>query len=193
METGMSLKDYLLKVREFHLTLGDSTELLNELITAINNHRSVFLIGNGGSASTCEHFATDLNFIKNGNNFPKFNVEALSANTSVLTALANDIGYAEIFAHQLKRSAQSDDLLLVVSASGNSENLIRAVEEATKIGMRTVALLGFDGGVLSKMVAKHLLVRTPQGEYGPVEDVHLSICHYFSYELRTILNGKYHS
>jgi D-sedoheptulose 7-phosphate isomerase len=100
--------------------------------------------------------------------------------------LANDRNVESIFSAQLSILGQSHDTLLVISASGNSQNLIKAVEEAKRLGMQTLGLLGFDGGYLRKICDHSILVRTEMGEYGIVEDVHLSICHNLTEALRQI-------
>ncbi|MEJ6473077.1 SIS domain-containing protein [Pseudoalteromonas piscicida] len=119
--------------------------LVNTLITMKNNGGTLYLCGNGGSAANAIHLANDFTFgISPQGNALK--VEALAANSSVLTCLGNDIGYDNIFAHQLKVKANHLDILLVLSGSGNSGNIINAIEQAQSLGMTTVGILGFDGG-----------------------------------------------
>lgn len=97
-----------------------------------------------------------------------------------MSEISNDIGYGSIFSIQLLRKAQSGDLCILISASGNSENLINAVQTAKDLGVYTIGILGFDGGQLSSLVDLSLLVKTKKGMHGPVEDIHLSICHEIS-------------
>lgn len=107
---------------------------------------SVFLCGNGGSAGNAIHLANDLIYgagIKNGGGM---RVEALSANAAVITCLANDLGYEEIYAEQLKVKARKGDVLIVLSGSGNSPNVVKALEIGNRIGMNTFAVLGYSGG-----------------------------------------------
>lgn len=151
--------------------------IAEEIVNVILNNKSVWILGNGGSASTAEHFETDLSFVRRGNSFPKTRVTALTSNSSLISAISNDIGYEKIFSHQLFRKAVSGDLCILISASGNSENLINAVLAARKIGVKTVGFLGFDGGKLSGLVDSSIIVKTELGRYGPVEDMHLAICH----------------
>ena len=106
----------------------------------------VFLCGNGGSAGNAVHLANDFNYGIDKNGGMGLRVEALPANTSVLTCLANDEGYESIFSQQLKVKASPDDVLIVLSGSGNSKNVIHALEVGNKIGMKTFAILGFSGG-----------------------------------------------
>jgi D-sedoheptulose 7-phosphate isomerase len=150
------------------------------ILECIVNQNSIWIMGNGGSASTAEHFETDLSFIRKGYSFAKIKVSALTANSSLVSAIANDIGYENIFSHQLFRRAEPGDLCILISASGNSENLIKAADAANHIGLHTLGLLGFDGGKLSKMLDTSIIVRSEIGKYGPVEDMHLAICHALS-------------
>ena len=159
---------------------SDLNSAAESILECISSQNSIWIIGNGGSASTAEHFETDLLFIRKGEHFPKTKVSALTANNSLITAIANDIGYENIFSHQLFRRAECGDLCIMISASGNSENLIRAASAAKKIGLHTLGLLGFDGGKLGKILNASIIVRTEIGKYGPVEDTHLAICHALS-------------
>ena len=109
-------------------------------------NRQLFFCGNGGSAGNAVHLANDFLYGVGGNNLSGMKVEALSANPSVLTCLGNDIGFEEIFSEQLRSKAESGDLLIVLSGSGNSKNVVRALEVGNEIGMKTVAILGYSGG-----------------------------------------------
>jgi D-sedoheptulose 7-phosphate isomerase len=133
---------------------------------------TVFIAGNGGSAATATHWANDINKAATRSGRRPFRGVSLTDSTSWLTALANDEGYDRVFSGQLENLAQPGDVLVCISASGRSPNLVKAVEAASARGMTTVALLGFDGGVLREMVDHHLLVATPHGEYGLVESAH---------------------
>lgn len=125
--------------------------LVDALLTMKANNGTLYLCGNGGSAANAIHLANDFTFgISPQGNALK--VEALPANSSVLTCLGNDIGYENIFAHQLKVKANSHDILLILSGSGNSENIIRATQQALDIGMKTVGILGFCGGKVKPML-----------------------------------------
>ena len=168
----------------------DLTPITSKILEHINQNSSIWIVGNGGSASTAEHFETDLHFIRSKSitKFPK--VAALTSNSSLISAISNDIGYENVFSIQLSRKAQSGDLCILISASGNSENLINAVQESKALGVYTVGILGFDGGQLSNLVDLSLLVKTKKGLYGPVEDVHLSICHEISARIYKSLTSK---
>lgn len=119
-------------------------QLGDALLEAVRAKRRVFICGNGGSAGNAIHLANDFLYgIEPGGN--SLNVEALSANPAVLTCLGNDIGYDNIYAHQVKVKGQKDDILIVMSGSGNSPNILRALEQANKQDMQTFAILGFSG------------------------------------------------
>jgi len=115
---------------------------------------TVYLCGNGGSAGNAIHLANDFLYGAGLRNGSGLRVEALSANPAVLTCLANDVGYEQIFAEQLKVKANAGDILIALSGSGNSENVVRALEVGNKKGMRTFAILGFSGG-RCKTIAQH--------------------------------------
>jgi D-sedoheptulose 7-phosphate isomerase len=125
---------------------GDVQQLAESMYSAWRERRQLFLCGNGGSAGNAIHLANDFLYGVGGNNLSGMKVEALSANPSVLTCLGNDIGFEEIFSVQLRSKADSGDLLIVLSGSGNSKNVVRALEVGNEIGMKTVAILGYSGG-----------------------------------------------
>jgi D-sedoheptulose 7-phosphate isomerase len=138
---------------------------------------TVFVAGNGGSAATATHFAADLGKATKARHGPRLRAISLTGNEAWLTALANDEGYEYSLAGQLENFITKDDLLMLISASGNSPNLLAAVEEAERRGAATAALLGFDGGRLKDRVGDYLHVPTERGEYELVEDVHEAACH----------------
>lgn len=153
--------DFETSIREYvsllHNTLRevDSDALYSlamDIERCIVEERQVFIIGNGGSAANAIHIANDFLFGARNASGVGLKIHALPANTSVLTCLANDIGYEEVFSFQLKTYANSNDILIALSGSGNSKNIIRAVEEAKRKEMKTYAILGYDGGLVKKMV-----------------------------------------
>ena len=138
---------------------------------------TVYNAGNGGSASTASHFATDIGI---GSQMRSKPVRAISLcdNSAVTTAISNDIGYSAVFERQLRLLAQPDDLLIVISASGNSQNLVNVVAAAYDLGVPTYSMTGFDGGKLKEMTqGANVHVESIHGAYGLVEDAHLAICH----------------
>lgn len=154
------------------LDIAALERVTERLRTARDMGATVFIAGNGGSAATATHWANDLNKAASRSGRRRFRGISLTDGTSWLTALANDEGFDRVFAGQLENLAQPGDVLLMISASGKSLNLVRATEFAAEHGMVTLALLGFDGGALRDMVDEHLLVRTAPGEYGLVESAH---------------------
>lgn len=166
---------------------------LRELEEARRNNNTVFVAGNGGSAATSAHMANDiaLDVFKKGAGGKPFRIISLADNIPALTAISNDDGYENIFLMQLKIHFQPQDKLIVISASGNSQNLIQAAEWVKASGGRVIGLLGFDGGRLKDICDVAIHISTPKGEYGPVEDIHLILGHLVStYLLYTNLKEK---
>lgn len=141
-------------------------KLAEELNIAWKNNRTVFLCGNGGSAGNAMHLANDFIYGAGVNYGKGLNIEALTSNSSVLTCLANDIGYENIFSQQLKAKGKKKDLLIVLSGSGNSKNVIKAIETAHELEIKTFAILGFKGGECKK-IAQHPI-------HFPVDDMQIS-------------------
>ena len=169
-------------VEEFVDLLGridfdDIERVFHILRDARDRGATIYLAGNGGSASMASHWANDLGKATKASRQNAIRVISLTDNVSWLTALANDEGYERAVAGQLENFARPGDVLAVISASGNSPNLLRAVELAHARGMVTVALLGFDGGALKAMVDASLLLPSRKGAYGLVESGHGLLCH----------------
>jgi len=158
------------------------------ILDCISSKKSIWILGNGGSASTAEHFETDLSFVRYNRKSLKINAAALTSNSALISAISNDIGFDKVFSHQLQRKASIDDVCIVISASGNSVNLINGVRVAKQMGLKSIGILGFDGGELASQVDFSIVVKTEIGKYGPVEDAHLAICHAISRELLNRLN-----
>jgi D-sedoheptulose 7-phosphate isomerase len=138
---------------------------------------TVYIAGNGGSASTASHFATDIGIGSQMRANP-VRVISLCDNSAVITAISNDIEYSVVFEQQLRLLAQPGDLLIAISASGNSQNLVNVVSAANEMGISTYSMTGFDGGKLKEMTrGKNVHVESHVGAYGLVEDAHLAICH----------------
>lgn len=156
------------------------------LLAARSRGSTIFFMGNGGSAATASHFANDLAFGTNDYKKP-FKVMSITDNVPIITALGNDYGYDEIFIRQLKIYSNKNDVLVGISASGNSQNLINAFDYASKSGVQTVALTAFDGGVMRKIANQCVHIPTNNKEYGPAEDVHMILDHLIgSYLIRLI-------
>jgi D-sedoheptulose 7-phosphate isomerase len=137
----------------------------------------IYIAGNGGSSSTASHWVNDLGKATKRSGCRPLKVMCLSDNMSWFSALSNDEGYERAFSGQLENFANPGDVLTCISASGNSPNLVGAVELARRQKLTTVALLGFDGGVLRGLVDEPVCVETEKGKYELVEDVHSAICH----------------
>lgn len=179
--------DYLFQVLKQIDTraIGRFVEIL---LSARKRNATVYFIGNGGSAATASHFANDLAIGTNAYDKP-FRIISLTDNQTIITALANDFGYEEIFVRQLRVVAQDGDVLVGISASGNSPNLIRAFEYAKVAGIHTVAITGFDGGRMKQMADDGIHVPTEPGEYGPAEDAHMVLDHLIAtYLIRLVKN-----
>lgn len=157
--------------------------LCEELLAVRARGGVVLIAGNGGSAATASHMAIDL-MLGSRLADPALRVVALADNACIVTATGNDIDFDSIFSRQVSALGRSGDLLVVVTASGNSPNILAAVEAARVLGVRVVALTGFDGGRVASMVDVHVHVPTPHGAYGPVEDAHLAINHIVTSFLR---------
>lgn len=146
------------------------------LLRAREEERTVFFIGNGGSAATASHFANDIAVGTRSQGKP-FRAVSLTDNVAVMTAIANDYGYEDLFVRQLSYQVRPGDVVVAISASGNSPNVLKAVDFARELGATTIGLSGFDGGELRRRVDLAVHVQTERGEYGPVEDVHMILDH----------------
>lgn len=149
------------------------------LLRAYEDGAQVLVAGNGGSASTASHLACDLGKTVLGaeptSRTSRFRVVSLADNVALLTAWANDVSYDAVFAEQVKSLGRPGDVLVVITASGNSANVIKAVEVARERQIATIGLLGFDGGAVREMLDEHIVVTSR--EYGHVESAHVVLCH----------------
>jgi len=143
---------------------------------ARNKGANIFVAGNGGSAATAAHWVNDLGQAVKLPGRRHIRIMNLTDNMPWLTSLANDHGYEYVFSRQLENFAQVDDVLIVVSASGNSRNLLHAVNFVKDRGGTTIGLLGFDGGLLKDVVDDYLWIPTDKGSYQLVEGCHMIIC-----------------
>jgi D-glycero-D-manno-heptose 1,7-bisphosphate phosphatase len=166
---------------------------LEALWEAWESDRTVFIIGNGGSASTASHMATDLGKQTQVPGRRPLRAHSLTDNVELITALANDTDYSRIFAEQLRIHARPGDLLICISCSGNSPNVIAAVQEARRLGLRTIAFGGSDGGQMRTLTEVYLHV--PSSDYGAIESAHLIFEHcmttlLFQYGKRSSANRR---
>lgn len=142
---------------------------------AIESERTIFICGNGGSALTASHFVTDWAKMRWINKKEKLKAFCLSDNIGMLTAYANDLSYTDVFSEPLKNYSTTGDILIVISGSGNSQNVVKAIQTAKMLGIKTVGLSGFSGGKVKELsdVSVHFAVDDMQ----IVEDLHLSFGH----------------
>ena len=172
---------YLKQLQEsFSPEILESVEsLAKELLQAWIHGRHVYICGNGGSAANAIHMANDFHYgigaCGAGPRLPGLRVEALPANTGIITCLANDTGYDNIYAHQLEVKARKDDVLIVLSGSGNSANVVQALERANQLGMKSFAILAFSGGRCLELadIAMHFEINDMQ----IAEDTQLVVGH----------------
>jgi D-sedoheptulose 7-phosphate isomerase len=146
---------------------------------ARDGSKQIFVCGNGGSASTASHFTCDILKGASYNRDTRFRIMALADSLATLTAYSNDVSYEHIFVEQLKNFAQPGDLVMCISGSGNSPNVVRAIEYANSIGCKTIALTGRDGGKLGPLAQLNIQVAVPH--MGRIEDAHMVVCHMIAY------------
>lgn len=191
------MSDYFDRLKFIHLQnrrILDAgvLSLTQQILSLAQRQSNIWLLGNGGSASTVQHFETDLLYLRESDSYfeqwPK--VTALAQNISSLTAASNDVSFTSAFRLLLARKANPGDLVFVVSASGNSENLVEAVKFAKNKSMKTFALLGFNGGILKSLCDEVVVVESSLGEYGLVEDTHLAFCHAVTEQVKISLIKK---
>ena len=179
-------KDYTLSYVKYlselltNINLQSIEEVIKLFQDARVNGKTIFFAGNGGSAATCSHFSEDLSlgtFVKGKKPFKTI---SLTDNNPYVTALGNDIGYDDVFVGQLRCLLDEGDIVVGISGSGNSPNLVKTMEYANAHGGITVGLLGFDGGAMKNLCKYCIHVKTKKGVYGPVEDIHLILAHIIS-------------
>jgi D-sedoheptulose 7-phosphate isomerase len=156
--------------------------IINEIDRCNEEGSTIYIIGNGGSAATASHMQNDLGSGLKSRGIINLNILSLCDNISVLSALANDNGFENVFYLQVLDRIKENDVLIAISASGNSSNIIKAVKYSRDIGAKIIGLTGFDGGLLRKLSDINYHIQTNAGEYGVVEDMHMMLDHMiFSY------------
>ena len=173
----MFFSDYSKRLTESldEINWTEVLQLSKELLSAKIRGSRIFLCGNGGSAANANHIANDLVYAVTERTGFGFDAISLTANSAVLTCLANDVGYENVFSEQLAVSGRKNDLLLVLSGSGNSKNIFNALMIAKKMGMRTSAILGFDGGTCKEIA--DLPVHVEVNDMQISEDIQLVLGH----------------
>ena len=179
--------DYLSSVLN-NISLTDIEKFVEVLLEARERESSIFFIGNGGSAATASHFANDIAIGTRTYEKP-FRAISLCDNQAVITAIANDDGYEKIFSQQLQVLLKKQDVVVAISASGNSPNLLDAIDTAKKMNTITVGISAFDGGKMKEMVYISVHVPTEKGEYGPAEDAHMVLDHLISNYLMRLVRS----
>jgi len=182
---------------QYHVQLSDILckinpnqvqQLLDQLEKARNSGRNIFLIGNGGSAAAATHWVCDMGKGINTEKSKRLKITALSDNTGIVTALGNDVSYDQVFKYQLENFAGPGDLLICLSVSGSSPNLLSAAQYAKATGCATAAIIGGYDGELKDIC--DLTITVPSKNYGIVEDVHLILNHILSQYIRQLNEGE---
>ena len=174
---SLLIKNYIdgLSICLKELSHRDIVEVADIIFKAYEKSKQIFVLGNGGSASTASHFVRDLRMGTVVSGKKRLRTTSLTDNVAMITSLANDIGYNSVFKEQLVDQLEEGDVVIGISASGNSPNVLSAMEYARENGAITIALTGFDGGKLKELADKAIIVSSC--DYGQVEDVHLSLDH----------------
>ncbi len=181
----MNFEDYYGEIQDGVKNFVYDKEILFALKSTLKNNKKIFVAGNGGSAAIASHYACD--FSKGAtsnwkNNFDRYKVICLSNNISYLTAISNDEHYNDSFRQQLINLGEEGDVLILISSSGNSPNIISAAEYAKDIGMTVIGVCGFDGGKLKQKA--DLVAHVPVNSYEVCEDIHGFFGHYLATWLR---------
>ena len=171
--------DYLTRLK---LILDDvDPDVVSNIVCTLEetiiNHSRIYIIGNGGSSATASHMVNDLGVGLRRRNIINFDVASLDDNGPVVSAIANDIGYENIFFMQMKGLLNPNDVIIAISCSGDSPNIIKAVDYAKELGCVIIGLTGFEGGYLRTVSDISFHVNAPKDEYGLVEDAHMILDH----------------
>lgn len=178
---NIKAEEYLNQLKKIleSLNLEDLNNIIDSLLKAYRENKQVFVMGNGGSAVLASHFACDLSKGTLNDVYDdeekRFRVISLTDNIALMTAYSNDLDYEHVFSQQLKNLVNTGDIVMGISASGNSKNVVNAINLAKKNKATTIALLGFDGGKLRDLVDFKIWVNN--NNYGMVEDVHSALQH----------------
>lgn len=160
-------------------------DIIDALVTAYRYGRTIYVIGNGGSASTATHFACDLQKWTIHPERPRIKAIALTDNMALFSAWANDEGYEHVFAEQLRSVLNPGDIVIGISGSGRSPNVVRAIQFANTIGAITIGMTGYEGGQLLALTDHCVVV--PSNRMNQIEDVHMTLCHLIADVLRDML------
>lgn len=179
------MKNYVQNMQEYlnkeiriikQLDLEEINEAVNALDEACQRNANVYIMGNGGSAATASHFVCDFNKgvweTRSGN---RFHIHCLSDNTPIMTAIANDIGYEDVFEYQLKEVLGKKDLVIAISGSGNSKNIVKAIQYAKEVGCKIIGITGYNGGEVRKL--SDFCMHVPIDDMQIAEDIHMIFDH----------------
>jgi len=171
------IKNYINKEIEVlkSLDITSIETVMNAIVSAYHSDGCIYIFGNGGSASTASHFQNDFNKGISENLSKKFNFVCLNDNVPTVMAIANDSGYEYIFEYQLHGKLRKNDLVIAISGSGNSKNVLRAIEYSKEQGTKTIGVTGYDGGRLAEIV--DISFNVPVDDMQITEDVHLILDH----------------
>ena len=186
-------RDYFSRLQETlqELDLSSLSEIVALLKDKYQQGNQIFVAGNGGSSAIAAHMVCDLNKTvlgESANGIQRFRVICLSDNIPWLTAIGNDIDYDAIFSEPLKNLAREGDLLIVISGSGNSPNILEAIRTATEMELDTVGFLGYDGGKAKELLDHYVVV--PSNDYGLIEDVHMIFDHLITSYFKEMLSHE---
>ena len=182
--SALTVNEYIERLRYLLLQVPSDrlVAAINLLLEARAASRRVYIMGNGGSASTAAHFVCDLQKTATVPGQAPLRAHALADNTALMTAFANDTAFENVFAGQIAALVEPDDVVLAISASGNSPNIVAGLVVAAEKGARTIALVGFDGGAAGQLA--DVTVHIPCDDYGLVEDVHSALGHAMTTAIR---------
>lgn len=193
------MKDYIQNISDYialekntldKIDINEINNALNEIITAFEREGTIYIFGNGGSAATASHYANDFNKGISEFTEKKFRFICLNDNVPTIMAVANDIGYEEIFRFQLRGKLANNDLVIGISGSGNSKNVVNALEYAKESGVRTLGITGYDGGKVKNLV--DLSLHVPIKNMQITEDIHMIFDHLMMTVLCQVWNIKQH-
>ena len=171
--------DYLIRLKHIldDIDAEVVSDIIDELELTLVNKSRIYIIGNGGSSATASHMVNDLGAGLRRRDIVNFDVMSLGDNSPVVSAIANDIGYENIFFMQMKGLINPNDIVIAISCSGDSPNIVKAVDYAKDLGCKIIGITGFDGGYLKVISDISFHINAPKNEYGLVEDVHMILDH----------------
>ena len=184
------ISDYIRTQKAAHdsIPVEQVAQLVEDLRTALQEDRQIFVFGNGGCAANASHFATDLGKGASDKMGKRFRVLSLNDNVSWMTAIGNDYAYEDVFVRQLENYGRPGDIALSLSVSGNSPNCVKALAWAKAHGLKTVALVGAKRGRMAEIAEQALVIQDTH--YGRVEDAQMGICHLLCYAFIEQVTGK---